>query len=663
VALLAGTVAFTGAALGVGVSPANALPGFDFDRFAGNDRFGTAASIAANTFAQGATDVVLANGASDDPRTAGVDEGRFPDALAGNYLAGAVDAPILLTRADEVPTVTLEALEELEAETVHIVGGETVVSEDVAEELEDAGYTVNRFGGQTRYDTARIVAEAAADLGGVGEVDGRRTAILGNGQNFPDILAAGPLAYAEAFPVTITPNTSPGLDDRTAALLDELEIEQVIIVGGPAAVTASAETEAETITGAPAIRLGDNTGGRENTARLIAEFALDELGFDETHVNLARSSDFADALTGGPHAGVERAPIIITPSDVLAVSARGYLEDHRCALVDGDIFGGFVAISPEVAEEAEDVASNGEGCASAPLPDTIDVTPSDTATATVTANTGNNAATADNSSVDNRTFVIDGLFEGETYRITLVTCANVGTDANGNPTFVPQADSGSVTGFGAATGTRTADITSINGTPTTDSDTSTSTITIPTATFVATGSTATFTVDGDTVECVVPVVYFDSSTADTREGGNLPRLEVNANGTPAEDVDVGGNTYFVAGPPPADSTPATATATATVTSVTGSATDTATIVFSEPIQASGATFLLRLGGDIVGEFVFRSQTAGSGGSTIVTLDRRPGDSGADKITNGSGYRLQFLNVRDVAGNSSSGAVNATVTGT
>lgn len=413
VGVLAGTLAFTGGAFAAGLSPVNAVEGFAFEeRLAGTDRYGTAAEIATDTFASADT-VVLARGDS------------FADALTGNYLAGARSAPILLTRTGDVPDATAEALVALGAENIIIVGGTDAVSQAVEDELDD-DYTVDRFGGEDRYETANLIAaEAAGDGSGVGEFNGLRTAVLGTGLNFPDVLAAGPLGFAEQFPIMLTmPDELP---DETVDVISDLNIEQVIVVGGTAAVSVDVREEVEDLTGNDVIVLADVN--RAGTAVAIANFAYDELDFDDTHVNLARSDDFADALAGGPHGGVDPAPIVISDPLILQPETAALL-DARCeTLVDGHIFGGTAAISTAVEDLAEAAAAC-EGPTPGPGPGPI---------------TGNQDFSVDPGAGDPQlvdpgadtisrfTYTFSGL--PENVDATLVPCFFVNVDAAGNVTF------------------------------------------------------------------------------------------------------------------------------------------------------------------------------------------------------------------------------------
>ena len=553
--VLAGTLALTGAALAAGVSPANAQAGFTFDRLQGVDRYGTAAAIALNgtTFDNSDT-VILASGATRN----------FPDALTGNYLAGEIDGPILLTDPNRLPAVTARAIGSLNVKKVIIVGGTSAVSAGVERQVNQlSDVTVQRIGGIDRYDTGELVASNVRTGGqratGVGTGDdsatatvgldpqGRRTAVLGNGQDFPDILAAGPLGYAEAFPITITRPTA--LPAQTRRTLVATGVKRVVIVGGTTAVSTSVETEVRALNGGiEVVRLAGVL--RFETATKIADFAYDQLGFDANQINLARSDDFADALTGGPHGGEDRAPIVISTPTVLNENTAAYLKARACTVRNGHILGGTAAISASVKTAAEAAARDTSACgAAAATPTaTITVTPDNAVTATATPTM--NTTAGDNNTADDRTFFAGGLTQGETYRVTLVKCANVQGDGR-NAKFLSEAAAGSVSGFAAVTGAPVADIVRVNGAATTDSDTATVGIQTGSTTFVAATSGASFVVDGDGAECIVPVVYYDSSTKDPSDGGNITRLEVQGPagqfGAPVEEYDTGGRTTFVVG--------------------------------------------------------------------------------------------------------------------
>jgi gamma-glutamyltranspeptidase/glutathione hydrolase len=218
VIVLGGRAAVSGA-----VVDALTADGYAVRRIAGDTRYATAAEIA---LAVGAADeVVLASG-----------EG-FADALAAGALSAGPDAlPVLLTRGNDVPARTEQALTALGVESILLVGGEAAVSGGVQARLRERGFEVERLAGATRFDTAAVTA---------GEALSRRalenpfTLVAASGAAFPDALSAAPLAARRDGLFVLVPAddlaNAPGLARLLFAAGDRLDGGAV--VGGRAAVS------------------------------------------------------------------------------------------------------------------------------------------------------------------------------------------------------------------------------------------------------------------------------------------------------------------------------------------------------------------------------------------------------------------------------------------
>ena len=77
-------------------------------------------------------------------------------------------------------------------------------------------------------------------------------------------------------------------------------------------------------------------------------------------INLARGDAYPDALAGGPHAGEELSPVLLTSSStVLGPMTRAWLTMHSGTLLDGHLFGGTSAISTTVQSDATAAARGG----------------------------------------------------------------------------------------------------------------------------------------------------------------------------------------------------------------------------------------------------------------------------------------------------------------
>jgi putative cell wall-binding protein len=267
------------------------------------DRHAVARFTAEDAFPAGATDVLLAR---DD---------LFPDALAASYRAGNLGAPILLTGGATLDGDALLALSHLHATKVHLLGGTAAINDAVANQITGLGYTVDRVAGADRYETAALLASLAGAVN-VATVAGKRTAIMASGVNFPDALAAGPLAYANRLPLLLTdPNQ---LRAVTKTALDTLNIQHVLLLGGTAAITEAVSNEL-VLSGRSVQRLAG--ADRYATGAAIADYARTTLGWLSGELVLATGLDFPDAEVAGPLGGKRQAPIVLVNGGLPAASA------------------------------------------------------------------------------------------------------------------------------------------------------------------------------------------------------------------------------------------------------------------------------------------------------------------------------------------------------
>lgn len=183
----------------------------EVSRVAGDNRYETAANVAL-MFGEDVDTVYLASG----------DELAFADALAGSARAGMEGAPVLLTRPGSVPGATLQALETLNPERIVVLGGPVAVSDEVYEEVG----ADERIAGSQRYATAVEVSQVHDDVPLV---------YVASGLDYPDALAGSALAGYQGVPVLLT--RQHALPTATAAELERLDPEQVIVLGGPVAVS------------------------------------------------------------------------------------------------------------------------------------------------------------------------------------------------------------------------------------------------------------------------------------------------------------------------------------------------------------------------------------------------------------------------------------------
>lgn len=164
-----------------------------------------------------------------------VNRDAFPDAVAAAGLAARRGWPVLLARRDEMPGATIAAARAAGVTTAVLVGGTAVLSDAAARQAAALG-TVQRLAGASRYETsAAVTANGAGD--GFGDL------LVVTGTNYPDALAAAPLAARTGAQVVLVDGSGGGADRAVLELLRarRSEVGDVRVLGGELAVDRRAE--------------------------------------------------------------------------------------------------------------------------------------------------------------------------------------------------------------------------------------------------------------------------------------------------------------------------------------------------------------------------------------------------------------------------------------
>ena len=250
-------------------------------RIAGEDRFATAGALAGEV----------------DGDTLWVASGRdFADALVA---AAAGSGPVLLVEPDHAPEATLDAAAALTAVTrVRAVGGTNAVADAAVTAVADAAGVddVARVSGEDRHATAAAVAR---DLH-----DGARVAYLATGEDFPDALTGAAAAADADAPLLLT--WQDALPEATASALDDLAVDEAVIVGGEAAVSAAAADELDERVAS--VQRVDGADRYATAAAVSAQRALEapDLAY------VATGADYPDVLAAAPAAVSGEAALLLT---------------------------------------------------------------------------------------------------------------------------------------------------------------------------------------------------------------------------------------------------------------------------------------------------------------------------------------------------------------
>lgn len=289
-------------------------------RVAGDDRYATAAALAARRWS------------GRPPTTAIITSGRdFPDALTAGPLGGRLDAPVLLATPDGLPIATRDQLRAMSLERIIIVGGPTSVGHEVEAELEAlVGGNVTRFWGSDRYSTAAAVAASFPSTDAL---------FAASGQTFADALAAGPAALRLGAPVALT--AADAVPSALGDLLTSRSPTYPVVAGGPTTISDSVLHEIWALSGSRPTRVAG--ASRFSTAVALApDHPVDT-------VYLATGRNYPDGLAAAAAAGADGAPVLLTEPDRLpaeTTDALGRLAPRVVVLV-----GGPASISESVASE------------------------------------------------------------------------------------------------------------------------------------------------------------------------------------------------------------------------------------------------------------------------------------------------------------------------
>ena len=313
-----------------------AIGAAELTRLGGSNRYVTAALEALAAY-DSADTVVLATGQG------------YADALTASALAGALDAPVLLTKASALHEAAAEAIERLGAGEVVVVGGASAVSAAVVEELESMGLAVQRLAGANRYATAEAIYAYGLTAGEDGGSAWGDTVILATGANYADALSASSLAYAGRFPILLV-RASGGLTEASRAYLSASG-GSALILGGTSAVPESVATwlSGELGSGSVERLAGDN---RYATSAAIAEWAVANDRLDWDGAALATGRDFPDALAGAAVAGASGSVMLLVADSDNGRTALELLAGASGAVSSAYVLGGTSAVGESLQAQA-----------------------------------------------------------------------------------------------------------------------------------------------------------------------------------------------------------------------------------------------------------------------------------------------------------------------
>ncbi|MBR3235623.1 MAG: cell wall-binding repeat-containing protein [Atopobiaceae bacterium] len=257
------------------------------------------------------------------------------DALAAAGLAGTLDAPVLITNKKSLSAQTMEEIVRLAPERALIMGGKGAVSDEVMAQVKALVPNTERVWGESATDTAVEIYRA-----GTGWSD---TAIIATSSGYWDALSVAPYAWWGHAPIFLT-DAKGKLGNAALAAIRDGGFKRAVIVGGTAAVSTTAESQVKGAGVSTVVRLAGDTA--LDTSAKIAAWEIGE-GMGVSHMAVATSSGYWDALTGAAVCGKQASVLVLLGGDNAKDPYRAFdaLADEG-TVIHGHVLGGEAAVSP-----------------------------------------------------------------------------------------------------------------------------------------------------------------------------------------------------------------------------------------------------------------------------------------------------------------------------
>ena len=272
---------------------------------AGSNRHSTAVQVSQKGWSS-AENVVLVN------------DSAIADALAATPLAEELNAPILLTGKNKLNSTTKSEIERLGAQNIYLIGGESVLSDNLSAEISGRTY---RISGSSREKTALAIAKKINELNPV-----KTIAVVNGTTGLADAVSIASVA-AEKDMAIILSNPKSGIS-ASKDFINSTGIEKSYVIGGDKAVS---DYVMSSLPGAERVS-GSNRN--DTNAKVIENFyTINSLNNIYVAKNgSGNTGQLIDALAVGVLAAKNSSPVLIV-SNSLSASQRNVVRSKEIDIV------------------------------------------------------------------------------------------------------------------------------------------------------------------------------------------------------------------------------------------------------------------------------------------------------------------------------------------
>lgn len=272
---------------------------------AGSNRHSTAVQVSQKGW-NSAENVVLVN------------DSAIADALAATPLAEELNAPILLTGKNKLNSTTKSEIERLGAQNIYLIGGESVLSDNLSAEISGRTY---RISGSSREKTALAIAKKINELNPV-----KTIAVVNGTTGLADAVSIASVA-AEKDMAIILSNPKSGIS-ASKDFINSTGIEKSYVIGGDKAVS---DYVMSSLPGAERVS-GSNRN--DTNAKVIEKFYTSS-NLNNIYVaknGSGNTGQLIDALAVGVLAAKNSSPVLIV-SNSLSANQRNVVRSKEIGIV------------------------------------------------------------------------------------------------------------------------------------------------------------------------------------------------------------------------------------------------------------------------------------------------------------------------------------------
>lgn len=237
-----------------------------------------------------------------------VSDYAIADGLAATPFAKQKDAPILLTSKDGISEDVMKEIKRVLATDgkVFLIGGETVLNQNVESALDSKYIAYERIGGENRQETSLKIAKKMAPA--------KELFITGRYAE-ADAMSVANVAATKETPILLT-NENELSKEQAKFVKDQAGTTDAYIIGGEAKVTSAVDAQVKELVESNAtVKRIAGERRQETNAKVINEFYK---GATVDKIYVAKSDDkgLVDALPAGVLAAKDTTPVILATNSL-----------------------------------------------------------------------------------------------------------------------------------------------------------------------------------------------------------------------------------------------------------------------------------------------------------------------------------------------------------